>query len=391
MASLDRRNFLKLSALGASPFLLGVPFQAHSKTIASEKPTSLTFIGDSERLSPKAFIEQLQKIQEKKGIEADVYGNGGVVKTLESKIAQLTGKEAAIYLPTGTLANQLAIAELSKEKTKVFVPDNSHIFRDEADAAQSVFGKRLIPLGEDNAYFTKKELADYLENLPQKEVFKSGTGAVAIENPVRRAMGAAVPLKEIQKIHQYCKEQQIKMHLDGARLFLASAWTGVSIEEYGQYFDTVYISLYKYLGAQGGAVLSGPKQLIDQMQHHIKIHGGTIYQNWHNAALALDKLESIEKILTEVKVRSEDLVKSLNRLEGIHITHVENGTNIYQVECDPKITHQKFNDFIRQKGLFSMIPLNEKNQSILMMNETLLSENNEKIVSSFRQALAAAL
>src|SRR5207342_3190460 len=127
----------------------------------------------------------------------------------------------------------------------------------EADAAQSVFNKRLMPLAKNETYFTAQQLQNAIENLNNEEVFKSGVGAVSIESPVRRTDGRAVPLDEIIKISAYCRSNRIGLHLDGARIFMASAWTGTPVKEYASYFDTVYISLYKYFGAGGGAVLSG--------------------------------------------------------------------------------------------------------------------------------------
>src|SRR5205823_3658336 len=121
----------------------------------------------------------------------------------------------------------------------------SHVYRDEADAAQSIFGKRLIPLAPDKAYFTLEELQKSIEQHTQGEAFKSGIGMVSIENPVRRCDGQFVPISEIKKISAFCREKGYKLHLDGARIYLAAAYAGTSVSEYAAYFDTVYISLYK--------------------------------------------------------------------------------------------------------------------------------------------------
>ncbi|MFT4734925.1 MAG: threonine aldolase, partial [Arcticibacterium sp.] len=222
MKKLDRRNFLKATSLSAIPLLLPVSLRASPLVNVGDKlenNKSVSFIGDGASLSPTEYIDKLRLIDEDVEINKDTYGKGGVVAVLEEAFADITGKEAAIYIPTGTLANQLAISQLSAEKTKVFVQDSSHIYRDEADAAQAVFRKRLMPLAEEAVYFTAGELASAIDSLSSKEVFKSGVGVISIENPVRRKMGATVPLKEIEAISQFCKQNDIKMHLDGARLF----------------------------------------------------------------------------------------------------------------------------------------------------------------------------
>src|SRR4030095_15768901 len=136
-----------------------------------------------------------------------------------------------------------------------------------------------MPLAKNQTFFTADELKKAIENLDSEEVFKSGLGCVSIENPVRRADGRMVPIDEIKKISAYCRKNKFRLHLDGARLNVASVWSGFPIKEYANYFDTVYISLYKALGAASGAMLCGSKEIIDQMVHLMKIHGGSMYCN----------------------------------------------------------------------------------------------------------------
>ncbi|MFT6035090.1 MAG: threonine aldolase [Marivirga sp.] len=389
MKKLDRRNFLKATSLSAIPLLLPVSLRASPLVNVGDKlenNKSVSFIGDGASLSPTEYIDKLRLIDEDVEINKDTYGKGGVVAVLEEAFADITGKEAAIYIPTGTLANQLAISQLSAEKTKVFVQDTSHIYRDEADAAQAVFRKRLMPLAEEAVYFTAGELASAIDSLSSKEVFKSGVGVVSIENPVRRKMGATVPLKEIEAISQFCKQNDIKMHLDGARLFLASAWTGTTIKAYSLPFDTVYISLYKYLGAAGGAMLCGDRSFIDKIPHLIKVHGGTIYQNWMNAAVALEKLKTIEETLLLVVEKANRVVKGLDELEKVEVKAVESGTNIYTIKIAKGVDKEAFINKLVSLYQIEMIPLNDQNESILMMNETILNCPSSRIIEAFAAA-----
>lgn len=389
MKKLDRRNFLKATSLSAIPLLLPVSLRASPLVNVGDKlenNKSVSFIGDGASLSPTEYIDKLRLIDEDVEINKDTYGKGGVVAVLEEAFADITGKEAAIYIPTGTLANQLAISQLSAEKTKVFVQDTSHIYRDEADAAQAVFRKRLMPLAEEAVYFTAGELASAIDSLSSKEVFKSGVGVVSIENPVRRKMGATVPLKEIEAISQFCKQNDIKMHLDGARLFLASAWTGTTIKAYSLPFDTVYISLYKYLGAAGGAMLCGDRSFIDKIPHLIKVHGGTIYQNWMNAAVALEKLKTIEETLLLVVEKANRVVKGLDELEKVEVKAVESGTNIYTIKIAKGVDKEAFIKKLVRLYQIEMIPLNDQNESILMMNETILNCPSSRIIEAFAAA-----
>jgi threonine aldolase len=284
MTAIHRRHFLKASGASLLPVL--IPLGSVAAATAARKETTappdspmVNFWADGLMFNPAAYLTELQKANTLSPIKGDSYGRGGVVAELEKKFAAITGKEKAVYLPSGTMANQLAIALLSGDNTKIFVQDSSHVYRDEADAAQSVFQKRLMPLAKDQAFFTAQQLQTAIEGLKEEEVFTSGVGAVSIENPVRRKDGAVVPIEEIKKISAYCRANNIKMHLDGARIYIAAAWTNTPLKDYADHFDTVYISLYKYLGAAGGAVLCGPAAVIDKIPHLIKIHGGNMYQN----------------------------------------------------------------------------------------------------------------
>jgi threonine aldolase len=264
------------------------------------------------------------------------------------------------------------------------------VYRDEADAAQSVFNKRLMPLAKDETYFTADALKQAIENLDHEEVFKSGVGCVSIENPVRRTNGCMVPLEEIKKISQYCRSNNIKLHLDGARIYMASAWSGISVKEYASYFDTIYISLYKYLGSSGGAILCGDKVVMDKMPHLIKIHGGSLFGNWLNAAMALHRLEGIEERLQEAKKRSAEIFASLNQMPGIKINALDGGTNIYNMHILSSITVQKFGEHLNDKYSI-LIPRPDKNGDMkIAVNETLLYRDTKYIVDAFNDAIKIA-
>lgn len=391
MAFSNRRNFLKLSGLSVLPAVLPATglFAAEKNILFSpaDEPT-VRFGGDGEMFEPGAYIEILKQVNATTTIARDIYGNGGAVATLEKKFEEITGKEKAIFMPTGTMANQLAIAVLSGENTKVFVQDLSHVYRDEADAAQSVFQKRLMPLAMGETCFTADELKRAVESLSSLEVFKSGIGAVSIENPVRRADGRMVPIDDIRKISEYCRANNFKLHLDGARIYMASAWSGVSVKEYASYFDTIYISLYKYLGAAAGAVLCGDKKVIEKMPHLVKIHGGTMYGNWANAAMALHRLEDVETRLKDVVSRSAELFALLNKIPGIAITALNAGTNIYRFQLGKEVDGKKMQTTLR--NVYNIrIPISQDSNShtFITANETLLYRDNNFIVESFKKAM----
>lgn len=390
MPSANRRNFLKLSGLYILPAVIpaGSLF-AREKNVDlpfADEPV-IKFFGDGEMFEPGAYIELLKQVNATAAIEKDRYGEGGAVAALEKNFETITGKERAIFMPTGTMANQLAIAVLSGGNTKVFVQDTSHVYRDEADAAQSVFQKRLMPLAKGETCFTADELKRAVESLNEQEVFKSGIGAVSIENPVRRSDGRMVAVDEIRRISDYCRANNIKLHLDGARIYMAAAWSGVSVKEYASHFDTIYISLYKYLGASAGAILCGDKKIIDKMPHLIKIHGGAMYSNWANAAMALHRLEGLETRLQAVVVKSTELFASLNKISGINITALNAGTNIYQLQLGKEVEGKKLQSTLKNNYNIRIPFPDSNNKVFLTVNETLLYRDNSFIVDAFKKTI----
>jgi len=393
MPTSNRRNFLKESGLILLPALIPGGSLSATQKPGKHYPADdipVNFYMDGIMYEPEMYIGQLQQANAKNKIEKDRYGSGGAVAELEKHFEEITGKEKSVFMPSGTMANQFAIAVLSAGNTKVFVQDTSHVYRDEADAAQSVFQKRLIPLAKNETYFTAETLKQAVEALKEQEVFNSGIGAVSIENPVRRTDGRMVPVEEIRKISEYCRSKNIRLHLDGARIYMASAWSGISIKEYASYFDTVYISLYKYLGASAGAVLCGDKQVMEKMPHLIKIHGGSMYGNWANAAMALQRLDGIEDRLKDTIKKSGIIFSALNKLPGIKISALDGGTNIYLMSLAKTIDGIKLQQKLANDYGIRIGRVNAKNELYLTVNETLLLKESDFIINSFTNALQAA-
>lgn len=393
MSAYKRRDFLKLSSLSALPLIASaMPIHTFATEQAgrSKDSEAVYFINDGVFYRPEDFINKLQEINAANPIERDSYAEGGDMEKLLNKFTAITGKEAAVYLPTGTLANQLAISHLCGNNTKAFVQETSHVYRDEGDAAQTLFNKRLIPLAKGKAHFTLDELQKSINYHKEGEVFVGGVGAVSIETPVRRCDNQAFPLEEIRKISAYCKEQGYKMHLDGARLHMATAFTNATVKEYSTYFDTVYMCLYKYLGATGGAILCGDKVVIDQMHHLIKIHGGGIFTNWPSASIALHHLNTIDEVMEKIKVKSASLFDQFSQLNGIKINRITNGTNQFNISIANRIDPVKLNKRLRAEHNIVFGLPREDGFVKIKVNPTLLRRDNQQIFDSFKEAIAFA-
>lgn len=395
----SRRDFFKSGALAAIPLV--VPAAAYGTYASSEngKPAEdrsaedrkpVNFIYDGPMFSPQDYLEKLNEIDRSDPIRIDYYFNGGVTRDLEEEFARITGKEKAIYLPTGTMANQLAMKLLNGSNTKVLVPENSHIFRDEADAAQSVHNLRLVPLGKDRPYYRLEDLEKEIDYIEMNEVFKSGLGTVVVENPVRRADGTVIPLETIKAISAYGRQKGYKLHLDGARIHIASAYSKVSVAEYASYFDTVYISLYKYLNAGSGAMLCGDAGFIDQIPHQIKILGGTMLRSWSNTAMALHYLHGVDERWEQIAETGTRLISGLNKLEGLRISPVENGSNVFDLELAKEIDLEKLAAFLYTEHRISLRPPETGGIVKFKVNETLLDRDLEELLLAWKAGLDMA-
>jgi threonine aldolase len=241
--------------------------------------------GDGLHLTPAEHGTLLAHLCSERGLTADEYGLGGEVAEFEAYFARLLGKERAVFMPTGTLANHIALRALARGRSRVIVQDISHVYNDTGDGCQVLSGLHLIPLAPGKATFTRDDVERVLARTASGRV-AAEVGALSIESPVRRLRGELFDYVEMKRVAAFAREQGIGLHLDGARLFLASAYTGISPAEYASHFDTVYVSLWKYFNALNGAVLAGPATLLDGLFHVRRMFGGALWSAWPFAVVA---------------------------------------------------------------------------------------------------------
>ncbi len=383
---MNKREFIKTSGLSLIPWL--IPGIIKSTSSGTDQSDRVNFISDGFRFSPAEYIARLSEINQAQAIAPDVYGNGGVTRQLEEEFARLTGKEKAIYLPTGTMANEIALRLLNGNNTKVLVPENSHIYRDEADSAQSIHHLRLVPVVNGKSFFTVNDLENTISELERNEVFKSGTGTVAVENPVRRANGEFVPWSELKAISSFCRYHGYKLHLDGARVHIASGYTGIPVREYAELFDTVYISLYKYLHAAGGAMLCGDAGIIDQVPHLIKILGGTTYQSWANTAVAFHYIRNIDEKWDRIARISSDMLEFLQATGNVRVQQPDYPTNVSKLIFPEKTDLVKLQKDLSEKHAMDIRPPRADGSILLFANESLLLRSPEELSHAWKDVLS---
>jgi threonine aldolase len=283
--------------------------------------------GDGVPLSPRAFTALLNTLTSQADIQEDNYLLGGDIARFEQEWATLLGKETAVFMPSGTLANQLALRALAGSRRRVIVPEMSHVYNDTGDACQTLSGLTLMPLAPGAPTFTVKDVEAVLARTAGGRV-AADVGAILIESPIRRLSGQLFDWDEARRITAFARERGIGTHLDGARLFIASAYTGISPAEYASAFDTVYVSLWKYFNCGIGAILAGPKRVLDGMFHTRRMFGGNLATGWPVAVVARHYLRGyLDRLMSAVRV-SEDFYRAMAAHPKVRVTPIANGTNL---------------------------------------------------------------
>lgn len=354
----------------------------------------VNLVYDGLNLSPGETLELLHRLAKEQGIKADSYSLGGVVEDLERKFARFLGKEAAIFMPTGTLANHIALRSLSKDGNRIVVQGNSHIYQDSGDCMQQLSGINLVPLSaadrEDDPGFSLDQLKQlHSESLGGK--VKTGIGAISIESPVRRMNGKTFPEDELRQIISFAKDNQIPLHLDGARLLIEAACKGISSEALAKEFDTVYVSLYKYLNAPFGAILAGRREMIEGLYHQRRMFGGGLNQVWISAFLALSSLENFLTDYRRVISLTNELLEVINALGTLTLETIPQGTNVYRLILPEQSDPEAFRRHLKERQVLLPPPEATSPGFVIKTNESLLSADLEALVSLFEEALQMSL
>ncbi len=353
----------------------------------SNDNNAVIFRGAGEPNTPSTMLQRLAKFDRSVGLESDNYSLGGDVTRLEKKCAEMLGKAAAVFMPTGTLANHLAIRKLCGSKSRAVVQEQTHLYNDTGDCVTQLSGINLVPLAKDRPYFTVQELEEAVVQAEAGRVMNP-VGAVMIESPVNRQSGQIVPFDEMEAITDYCRRKQIKTHLDGARLYMMSAATGIPPANYAALFDTVYLSLYKYFGAPFGAVLAGTSEFTDGLYHDRRMFGGALASANFAAVLALHGIDGFEQRFARAMAKAKDLFAKINMLDGIHIGRFEHGSNIFPLELAADVDCDRFIKALRDHSVSVSSPSEHNSKCIMLtVNTTILRQDTGDLLKTFNCAL----
>jgi threonine aldolase len=383
----SRRRFIEMSGAAAAAFGVPMPYP-FAPVLEPAASTIVHLSGDGLNLDPSEAAAEIVRLCALEKPVADQYGLTGCVEDVEKYFAALLGKERALFMPTGTLANHMAIRALARDRRRVVVQETSHIYNDTGDASQILSGLTLMPLAPDKGTFTWEEVEHVIARTTSGRV-PDPLGAIVIESPVRRQFGELFDRAEMMRVCAGAGRLGIGRHLDGARLFIASAYTGIPPADYAAPFDTVYVSLWKYFNSLNGAILAGPAALLDGMFNVRRMFGGALWNAWPFALLARHYAEGfVDRLKTAVAV-SEDFIRSVAPGHA-QIERIPKGTNIFRLIV-AEGRAESARERLRAQGV--LLPAAAKRSDgaafTLQVNETWNRTNGVRLADLVNRALAA--
>ena len=258
----------------------------------------------------------------------DVFGEDPTVHQLEARVAAMLDKEAAVFVPSGVMGNQIALRVHTRAGDEAVVPERSHIYHYEAAAPAALWGVQLRPVGGLNGVLVPEDVEAVIQGAYDWE---ATTALVCMENTVNKAGGVAVPLDAIQPVAEAARSHELALHLDGARLWNAAVALNTPIAELAAPFDTVNVCLSKGLGAPVGSVLAGSTEHIRLARRARKLLGGGMRQAGILAAAALVALDDFEAndhaMLRADHARARQLADAVAALPAFELV-AEPDTNI---------------------------------------------------------------
>jgi len=265
----------------------------------------------------------------------DVYGEDPTVKELEARTADLLGKEAAVFVPTGTMSNQIAVRIQTEAGDLVLIEGSSHIVANEGGGAAAISGVSIQPLAGERGVFGPEDV-EAAVGVPHP--FKPTTLAapprlLCLENTHNAGGGNVWPLDRLRAVCEAGRRHGLSLHLDGARLWHASAASGVSEREYAEPFDTVNVCFSKGLGAPVGSALAGSAALVSRARRFKQQLGGGMRQAGVLAAAALHALEHHRPRLMDDIRNARAFAEGLSKLPGLAIDPADVRSNIVRFEA----------------------------------------------------------
>jgi threonine aldolase len=261
----------------------------------------------------------------------DVFHEDPTVNRLEERVAQLLGKEAALYVPSGTMSNQICVKTHTQPGDELLCEVTCHIYNFEAGGPAVLSGVTCRTLEGDYGILDVSQLEDKIRPANDHLV---RTRLVCLENTHNRGGGRVYPIEKVEAISRWAREHGLAMHLDGARLWNAIVATGIPAAEWAQHFDSVSVCFSKGLGAPIGSALAGPRDFVTRARRVRKLFGGGMRQGGVAAAGALYALEHHIDRLADDHRHAQVIAQAVADTPGLRLDPPEVETNLIWFDVD---------------------------------------------------------
>lgn len=277
----------------------------------------------------------------------DVFGEDPSINELEAKVAGLLGTEAALFCPTATMCNQIAMKVNTKPMDEIICDRLAHIYNYEVGGFAFLSGCSIRTIETERGLLQPEDIQ---KNINPDDVHKPVSRLVCLENTCNKGGGSIYPLEQIQAISRMCRENNLALHLDGSRLFNAWVMNRDPLHTYGQLFQTITICLSKGLGCPAGAVLAGTKELIKEARRVRKVLGGGMRQAGIIAAAGVYALDHHIELLLEDNRRAAQIGRILDQQNYVvHCMPVE--SNIIIFRLDDSFSAEEFVQYLAAKDI----------------------------------------
>lgn len=281
----------------------------------------------------------------------DVFGDDPTIKRLEEKTAEILGHEAALYVPSGTMSNQISLRLMAGPGDEILCESGAHIFNFEAGGASAISGIQLHPLKAKYGLLTPEQLEPEIRG---PNIHTPSTVAIALENTHNRAGGTVYEMESIKAIHDLAKQAGLLLYLDGARIWNAATFHNIKPSEIARYFDCISVCFSKGLGAPVGSAVVSTKERIKKARRIRKMLGGGMRQVGIIAAGALYALEhNIDRIPDDHR-RAATLAANLSACKRFVIEFETVQTNILVIGLKPPLDETLFCAKLAQNGVLAV-------------------------------------
>jgi len=326
--------------------------------------------------------DEMREAMARAQVGDDVFEEDPTVNRLQELAAAMLGKEAAMFVPTGTMGNQICIRMHTQIGQEVILEERSHIFNMEVSAMAAVSGTLARPVRGEDGVLDWNTIEPAIR---QGNPHVADTGLITIENTLNLAGGIVIRIEAMEEICERAHALGLPVHLDGARIFNAATALRRDVSDLARPFDTVMFCLSKGLAAPVGSIVAGPKDFIRQARKVRRMLGGGMRQSGILAAAGIVALEKMVSRIEEDHSNAQLLAKGLAQLSGIRLDPERVATNILVFEVNGSINAKELQNRLKERGVLA-IALNDK-QMRMVTHKDVSRADCERAVSAAQAAL----